>query len=290
MSRGQALFRVELPLAARVIFAGVRISVIINIGTAMIGAVIGAGGLGSPIVAGLVQDNLAFVIEGALPAAMLAILADQFLANIEGTLAPLAGLHAASELWVPVHVVGRVDTPAAPFLALLAAGGAALLAPRLRVAGVLTLVGLAAAPVAVEITRDTRSQERNISAALAPRIRPGDAFVVTGPFRHAYEYYLGRFAPRTSLLVYPLQREEHPSWLDSRLMDEETLLREAETVADRAFLQARQEGGTAAWLLRDPASHADFVARALAARAAASESFDPRYLGLRIERHALPPP
>ncbi len=91
MSRLQALFRVELPLSAQVILAGVRISVIINIGTAMIGAVIGAGGLGSPIIAGLVQDNLAFIIEGALPAAMLAILADQFLANIENSLpAPVA--------------------------------------------------------------------------------------------------------------------------------------------------------------------------------------------------------
>jgi len=84
MGRMQALFRVEIPLAARVIMAGVRISVIINIGTAMIGAVIGAGGLGSPIVAGLVQDNLAYIIEGAVPAALLAILADQLLANVEG--------------------------------------------------------------------------------------------------------------------------------------------------------------------------------------------------------------
>ncbi|MFC1862118.1 ABC transporter permease [Chloroflexota bacterium] len=87
MSRLQALFRVEIPLSAQVILAGVRISVIINIGTAMIGAVIGAGGLGSPIIAGLVRDNLAFIIEGALPAALLAILADQFLANIEGSFA-----------------------------------------------------------------------------------------------------------------------------------------------------------------------------------------------------------
>ncbi len=87
MSRWQALFRVEIPLSARVILAGVRISVIINIGTAMIGAVIGAGGLGSPIIAGLVQDNLAFILEGAIPAAMLAVLADQLLANIEGSFA-----------------------------------------------------------------------------------------------------------------------------------------------------------------------------------------------------------
>jgi len=87
MNRTQALLRVEIPLSARVIMAGIRISVIINIGTAMIGAVIGAGGLGSPIVAGLVQDNIAYIVEGALPAAILAILADQLLANIESIFA-----------------------------------------------------------------------------------------------------------------------------------------------------------------------------------------------------------
>ncbi len=87
MGRFQALLRVEIPLAAPVIIAGVRISVIINIGTAMIGAVIGAGGLGSPIIAGLVRDNLAFILEGAIPAAMLAILADQLLGNVEGLFA-----------------------------------------------------------------------------------------------------------------------------------------------------------------------------------------------------------
>lgn len=83
MGRVQTLFRVEIPLASRVIMAGIRISVVINIGTAMIGALIGAGGLGVPIVAGLVQFNTAYVIEGALPAAILAILADQLLSNIE---------------------------------------------------------------------------------------------------------------------------------------------------------------------------------------------------------------
>ena len=86
MSRMKALIQVEIPLSARIILAGVRVSVIINVGTAMIGAVIGAGGLGSPIVAGLVQDNLAYILEGAVPAALLAILADQFLANIENSL------------------------------------------------------------------------------------------------------------------------------------------------------------------------------------------------------------
>lgn len=87
MSRLQTLSRVELPLALPVIMAGVRISVVINVGTATIGAVIGAGGFGLPITAGLTQDNLAYVLEGALPAAFLAILVDQLLSTIEWTFA-----------------------------------------------------------------------------------------------------------------------------------------------------------------------------------------------------------
>ncbi|MDD5083091.1 MAG: ABC transporter permease subunit, partial [Dehalococcoidales bacterium] len=83
MSPTRTLLRVEFPLSTRVIMAGIRISVVINIGTAVVGAVIGAGGLGAPIIAGLVEDNIAYVIEGAVPAAILAILADQLLANIE---------------------------------------------------------------------------------------------------------------------------------------------------------------------------------------------------------------
>jgi len=83
----QLLRKVEMPLAAGAILAGIRTSVVINVGTAMVGAVIGAGGLGSPVIAGLIQDNLAFVIEGALPSAMLALLLDQLLAGA-GTLVP----------------------------------------------------------------------------------------------------------------------------------------------------------------------------------------------------------
>ncbi|MDV2989950.1 MAG: ABC transporter permease [Dehalogenimonas sp.] len=87
MNRGQTLFRVELPLSARVILTGIRISVIINIGTAMIGAVIGAGGLGMPVVAGLAQDNVAYILQGVIPAAFLAIIMDRILAGFESLFA-----------------------------------------------------------------------------------------------------------------------------------------------------------------------------------------------------------
>ncbi len=83
MTPVQILFYSELPLAARVIAAGVRTSVVINVGTATVGAVAGAGGLGVPIVGGLVRDNTAFVLEGALTAAFLALTADWLLSRLE---------------------------------------------------------------------------------------------------------------------------------------------------------------------------------------------------------------
>jgi osmoprotectant transport system permease protein len=72
----QVLLKIELPLALPVILAGARTSLILNIGTATTGAVIGAGGLGVPIVSGLVRNNTAFVVEGAVAAAGTALLVD----------------------------------------------------------------------------------------------------------------------------------------------------------------------------------------------------------------------
>lgn len=83
MSPVQVLLRVELPLASRVIMGGVRTSVAINIGTATVGAAIGTGGLGVPIIGGLAVQNMAYVLQGAIPAALLAVLADALLARVE---------------------------------------------------------------------------------------------------------------------------------------------------------------------------------------------------------------
>ena len=76
MKPGQVLFRIEIPLAAPVIMAGIRVSTVINIGTAALGATIGAGGLGKPIIAGLIGENPAFILEGAILVGVLAIIVD----------------------------------------------------------------------------------------------------------------------------------------------------------------------------------------------------------------------
>lgn len=83
MTNLQQLFWVELPLAQRVILAGIRTTTIYTIGTATVAPIIGAGGLGVPIIAGLTTGNLAFVLEGALPVALLALLVDFLFARLE---------------------------------------------------------------------------------------------------------------------------------------------------------------------------------------------------------------
>ena len=76
MSSFQVLRQVELPLAAPVIVAGIRTSVIINIGTAAIASTVGTQSLGSPIIIGLSGFNTAYVLQGAIVVALLAIIVD----------------------------------------------------------------------------------------------------------------------------------------------------------------------------------------------------------------------
>jgi len=83
MTQAQILFRVRFPLALAVILAGIRTATIITIGIATIAAAIGAGGLGTFIFRGvaLVSDSL--ILAGAIPAALLALLADFLLGLVE---------------------------------------------------------------------------------------------------------------------------------------------------------------------------------------------------------------
>jgi len=79
----QILRQVELPLAAPVILAGIRVSVIVNIGTATIGSTVGAVTLGTPIIEGLVTEKLGYVIEGAIVVGLFAILTDMMFERLD---------------------------------------------------------------------------------------------------------------------------------------------------------------------------------------------------------------
>ncbi len=79
----QVLYRTELPVAAPVIFAGVRISVIVSVATSTIGATVGAGGLGAPIISGLANSDPAVTLQGGILAAGLALILDAYLSATE---------------------------------------------------------------------------------------------------------------------------------------------------------------------------------------------------------------
>jgi osmoprotectant transport system permease protein len=88
MTDRQLLWQVELPLALGVIIAGVRVATVISVGLATIAAAIGAGGLGEYIFRGLAMVNNQLILAGAIPAAVLALLADVSLGWLEKRLAP----------------------------------------------------------------------------------------------------------------------------------------------------------------------------------------------------------
>jgi osmoprotectant transport system permease protein len=87
MTPQQVLWQVELPLAAPVVLAGIRVATVISIGVATIAAAIGAGGLGVFIFRGVSMVNDQVILAGAIPAALLAVLADLALGSVQRRLA-----------------------------------------------------------------------------------------------------------------------------------------------------------------------------------------------------------
>jgi len=83
MTDGQILRRVELPLALPTILAGIRIATVTTIGTATIAAAIGGGGLGTFIFRGIAMADPKTILAGAVPAALMAITADEVLEWVE---------------------------------------------------------------------------------------------------------------------------------------------------------------------------------------------------------------
>ncbi len=88
MTGRQILFDVELPLAARTILAGLRVATVATVGAATIAAAIGGGGLGEFIFRGIASVDTTQILAGAIPAALLALVADGGLGWIENRFAP----------------------------------------------------------------------------------------------------------------------------------------------------------------------------------------------------------
>ena len=83
MTNRQLLFQVEIPLSLGVILAGIRVATVISVGTATIAAAIDAGGLGRYIFRGLRMNDNTLILAGAVPAALMALMADLVLGWVE---------------------------------------------------------------------------------------------------------------------------------------------------------------------------------------------------------------
>jgi osmoprotectant transport system permease protein len=88
LSPSSRLWEVYLPMASRSILSGIKTSAVINIGTATLAALIGAGGLGEPIISGLSLNDHVTILEGAIPAAVLALLVQWGFDLLERVLIP----------------------------------------------------------------------------------------------------------------------------------------------------------------------------------------------------------
>ena len=88
LSPAARLWQIHLPMASRSILAGIKTSAVINIGTATLAALIGAGGLGEPILSGLNLNDHATILEGAIPAAVLALLVQSLFDLLDRVLIP----------------------------------------------------------------------------------------------------------------------------------------------------------------------------------------------------------
>jgi osmoprotectant transport system permease protein len=87
MTSRQVLWQVQLPLAAPVLLAGIRVATVISIGVTTIAAAIGAGGLGVFIFRGVAMVNNQVILAGAIPAALLAVAADHALGALQRSVA-----------------------------------------------------------------------------------------------------------------------------------------------------------------------------------------------------------
>jgi osmoprotectant transport system permease protein len=88
MTGAQQILRIELPLAVPMILAGIRTAAVISIGTATLAAFVGAGGLGEPIITGLSLNDNRLILEGAIPAALLAVAAEWGFELLERQIVP----------------------------------------------------------------------------------------------------------------------------------------------------------------------------------------------------------
>lgn len=129
---------------------------------------------------------------------------------VTASLVPLAGIFVYSWVATPIYAVGRVDSPALPFVVVLIAGAALQLGPRIAALAVVAFFGLSILPFQVHWTIDFKSQEKGIATILERNLGPGD-IVVTSAYPRCLEYYAPLVAGR-NLVVFPPRSNPYSDW------------------------------------------------------------------------------
>lgn len=86
MTKMQRLLKVELPLSFPLIFSGIKIATVNSLSVAVMGVLIGAGGLGFPVYRGIQTNSLSLILSGAIPVVLMALVFDYIMSKIEGRL------------------------------------------------------------------------------------------------------------------------------------------------------------------------------------------------------------
>jgi osmoprotectant transport system permease protein len=88
LSKRYTLFHIEMPLAMRSILAGIKTAAVMNVGFAALGGLIGAGGYGQPIMTGIRLDSMSLILQGAIPAALMAVVVQLLFELVERWVVP----------------------------------------------------------------------------------------------------------------------------------------------------------------------------------------------------------
>jgi len=175
-----------------------------------------------------------------------------------------------------------VDSAALPFFLILIAAGVATLSSRIAVGTLIAFVGLALLPLQVDLTLDTRSQERNIARYLTSSLGDSDILVMACPYRSSQEYYLRFWKPRVEIRSFPTIRGLHPFWIDWNEYPGAALDLDARNVAQGADDALRRHGGERVWVMLETDPHNEVLLREFRSTMASGPRVGLQYMGLEL--------
>ena len=204
-------------------------------------------------------------------------------------LVPLVVIFAASVAGTPVYGVGRVEAAAIVPLCL-GMGVVAAAWPNAPRAALLVACGAGALfPLQMELTVDTRSQERAIARGIARVLEPRDVMVVATAQKDTLSFYVHRSLPDVVVRGFPASRDVNAFWIDPNVATPEALGAEAAALAPRLAEAAARTGASVVVVWQDNHEGRALV-EALGSHMRGTGALPTGFLGLTVSRYAAPVP